>query len=160
MRRREEREYSKLVDGTVQFSNSSSDSVRTTISDVKSQISIVANMFICAFAMFGVGYYVGVQYQLGYQARFMCGLVGAVIILFVEMVLYIIRACNMECYESKHDEDKDFETRGKYSNLLSKIASKHRRKDDYDPASSTISKSPSVVTPFESRSNKERKKDR
>ena len=94
-RRQEEREYAQFVDNKVDFSeNSKSITTRESISEIKGQISVIANMFVCAFAMFGVGYYVGVQYKCDMQTRMIFGLVGAVFMMFIEMVLYIIRTHN------------------------------------------------------------------
>lgn len=104
--RQEQREYDRMVNGTVDFSHShKSDTLAKTLSGVQNQISIIANMFVSIFAMFGVGYYIGMQYKWQYQTRFICGLIGAVVILFIEMTLYIIRACNMEYAEKPKTKD-------------------------------------------------------
>jgi hypothetical protein len=74
------------------FSSQRNENVRSTLVVLQSQLSVIMNMLVSVFAMFGVGYYVGVQYQYPVEKRFICGLFGAIIILFVEMALYIIRA--------------------------------------------------------------------
>lgn len=106
LRRQEEREYARLIDdnGLSFGGNSISSSFREPIAHMKGQISIIANMFVCSFAMFGVGYYVGVQYKCDRQICTIFGLVGAVLILFIEMMLYIIRTHNVSVL-NHYDED-------------------------------------------------------
>ena len=106
LRRQEEREYAKFIDDSSDFGKSSkSFSFHEPISQLKGQISIIVNMFVCSFAMFGVGYYVGVQYKCDLQLCIIFGLIGAVLILFIEMTLYIIRTHNV-IMVNHDDEDK------------------------------------------------------
>ena len=105
LRRQEEREYARFIGDSSDFGNSSKSlSVHEPISQLKGQISIIANMFVCSFAMFGVGYYVGVQYKCDLQLCIMFGLIGAVLILFIEMMLYIIRTHNAMMLNHDHED--------------------------------------------------------
>ena len=133
LRRQEEREYARLVGDSVDTdTNSNTVSVSKPISEIKGQISIIANMFVCAFAMFGVGYYVGAQYRYDLQTRTIFGLIGAVTILFVEMLLYIIRAYNID-YAKYHDSHTNKDKKDKNENGRNIFQDRrllHRREDE------------------------------
>lgn len=89
----EKREYNEMVSGTVEFSRDvKGGEIRSALVALEKQFSVILNMLLSLFAMFAVGYYVGGQYRLPMNKRIICGLAGSIIILFVEMALYIIRA--------------------------------------------------------------------
>jgi hypothetical protein len=54
-----------MVSGTVEFSRDvKGGEIRSALVALEKQFSVVLNMLLSLFAMFGVGYYVGGQYRL------------------------------------------------------------------------------------------------
>lgn len=94
------------------------DSVAATLKSAKYQIAISSNMIVTIVAVFGMVYYASTK--IGYHktqvgAAYGClslyaddwrqamafGLVGSIVMLAVEMILYIIRTIKMEDYAAR-----------------------------------------------------------
>jgi cellobiose-specific phosphotransferase system component IIC len=65
-------------------------------SNFKNQISMGLNMIVSVFAMFGMGYYICLKMSYSEKTSLIVGLVSAVVIMFIEMVLFIFRAVRVE----------------------------------------------------------------
>ena len=100
--RQEGREYNKMMYGTYTDPNVQKVlSQGNHMESLKEQLSVSANMIVSVFAMFGISYYIGTQYSSNQTTWMIFGIVGATIIMIVEMAIYIIRAIKLEAvYES------------------------------------------------------------
>ena len=100
--RQEGREYNKMMYGTYTDPNVQKVlSQGNHMESLKEQLSVSANMIVSVFAMFGISYYIGTQYSKNQTTWMIFGIVGATIIMIVEMAIYIIRAIKLEAvYES------------------------------------------------------------
>ena len=106
--RQEAREYNKMMYGTYSDPNvQKALSQGNHMESVKEQLSVSANMIVSVFAMFGISYYIGYQYSKNQTTCMIFGIVGATIIMIVEMGIYIIRAIKLEAvYESKESRNE------------------------------------------------------
>ena len=78
-----------------------------SFSTFKNQISIGLNMIASVFVCFGIGYYIAKQMKFEEKNRLLIGLVCAVIIMFIEMTLFILRAVRVDnSGQIIHDADK------------------------------------------------------
>jgi hypothetical protein len=106
--RQEAREYNKMMYGTYSDPNvQKALSQGNHMESVKEQLSVSANMIVSVFAMFGISYYIGYQYSKNQTTCMIFGIVGATIIMIVEMGIYIIRAIKLEAvYESTESRNE------------------------------------------------------
>ncbi len=81
--------------------NSTADTIQNAMSSVKHQVSVITNMIVTAAAVFGMCYFVGTKVSQKKSVWLMFGLAGAMMILIVEMILYIIRACKQDDVHTK-----------------------------------------------------------
>jgi hypothetical protein len=118
--RQEEREYNLMIHG-----NAVNPNVTEKIaggnhySSTKNQLTISTNMIVSIFAMFGICYYVGMRFSDSHTTCLIFGLVGAVVIMIVEMLLFIIRAAKMEhIYEGKITKETEILAQIRSSSLV------------------------------------------
>ncbi len=74
----------------------SADSLQATLTSLRHQIAVSANMITTTLAVFGIGYFLGHKMTGDKSYSLFCGLVAAMVIMIVEMTLYIIRACKQD----------------------------------------------------------------
>ena len=73
-------------------------------STFKNQISTGLNMIASVFVCFGIGYYIAKQMRFEEKNRLVIGLVCGVIIMFIEMTLFILRAVRVDdSGKNEHD---------------------------------------------------------
>ena len=105
----EEREYNRMMYGT-QYNPHVANIVYNTnpYASMRNQITISTNMVVSILSVFGISYYVGTYYSDRPSTHLVFGLVGAIGIMLVEMVIYIIRAVRMEdlAYEKEHSRHR------------------------------------------------------
>jgi len=101
LKRQEERQYNAMIGdisnkdlGSINSVDSGKDG--NLYSSVKNNFTISANMIISMISCYGIGYYVGTTISTKASTRMVCGLVGAIGIMMVEMTIFIIRAIKME----------------------------------------------------------------
>ena len=66
------------------------------MSSARNQLAISANMVISVLASFAIAYYAGKSMKASATTSLVCGLLGAIAILFIEMTLFIVRAMRAE----------------------------------------------------------------
>eukprot|EP01034_Spumella_vulgaris_P023476 gene23476-29693_t len=66
------------------------------MSSVKNQLSVGVNMIVVIFATFGMVYYISGQFTNKESTRMIYGLAASVLMMVLEMVLFIMRAVQME----------------------------------------------------------------
>ena len=69
-------------------------------SSAKNQLAISANMVVSVVASFAIAYYAGKSFKASATTCLVCGLLGAIAILFIEMSLFIVRAMRYETSSS------------------------------------------------------------
>ncbi len=72
-------------------------------SSFKNQMSIGLNMIVSVFVCFGLGYYIAKHMKIEEKNCLVIGLICSVLIMFIEMTLFILRAVRVE---SKSSEDE------------------------------------------------------
>lgn len=96
----DQREYNRMVYGSeLSPAEREVQSVSNQLSSVRNQISIGVNMIVAIVATFGICYYVGGQFTTNTSTRMIYGLIGGILVMILEMVLYIMRAARMEFME-------------------------------------------------------------
>lgn len=101
--RAEAREYNRMVYGkeedprVAEIMNAGNH-----YSSARNQLAIAGNMVMSVVASFAISYYAGKSFKASNTTSLVCGLLGAIGILFVEMGLFIVRAMKVETVS---DED-------------------------------------------------------
>ena len=121
-------------------------------SNFKNQISIGLNMTVSVFAMFGMGYYICLQMNYGEKTSLIVGLIAAVLIMFIEMVLFIFRAVRIEDnLERKLDDGAglnvelaNFNDKTEYS--VNDIVFAAKASDDISSDMEVVAKNPDLLT--------------
>jgi len=112
LKKQEERQYNAMISD---ISSKDINSINNLdigkdgnlYSSVKNNFTISANMIISMVSCYGIGYYVGTTVSTKNSTRMVCGLIGAIGIMMVEMTIFIIRAIKMESvYESNKNNSK------------------------------------------------------
>mmetsp|Transcript_11597 Transcript_11597/g.11234 ORF Transcript_11597/g.11234 Transcript_11597/m.11234 type:complete len:284 (+) Transcript_11597:30-881(+) len=125
--RKEAKEYNMMIYGTED--NPNVQDILTTgnqFASMTNQLTISVNMIVAVFAMFGVGYYVGMQYSDNKTTQMTFGLVSAIGIMVVEMLLFIRRATQMEgAFEKKPSALQEADAQMRSGALLTSLPSNH-----------------------------------
>lgn len=66
------------------------------MSSARNQLAVSANMVISCLASFAIAYYAGKSFKASLTTSLVCGLLGAIAILLIEMTLFIVRAMRVE----------------------------------------------------------------
>ncbi|KAJ1423532.1 endoplasmic reticulum-based factor for assembly of V-ATPase-domain-containing protein [Ochromonadaceae sp. CCMP2298] len=100
----EERSYNKMVFGLEQAPQ---ESFAQQYSSFQNQASIAVNMIVAIFATFGMGYYISSTMGFNKTECMTIGLIAATAVMIIEMLVFIMRALQMEtCEESPSKKRK------------------------------------------------------
>jgi len=100
--KQEAREYNRMVYGREEDPRVAEIlDAGNHMSSAKNQLAISANMVISVLASFAIAYYAGKSFKASTTTCLVCGLLGAMAILLVEMTLFIVRAMRYENISSK-----------------------------------------------------------
>ena len=111
LKKQEERQYNAMIGD---ISNKDINNINSVdsgkdgnlYSSVKNNFTISANMIISMVSCYGIGYYVGTTISTKASTRMVCGLIGAIGIMMVEMTIFIIRAIKMESVYENNKSSK------------------------------------------------------
>lgn len=104
----ETREYNRMVYGSARLPSDNEETISNAIQSVKYQMAISSNVLAAMAGAFGVCYYSAQKFMNFSKNKCLtAGLVGAISILLIEMLLYIIRALKMEKIQSTETKKTD-----------------------------------------------------
>lgn len=111
LKKQEERQYNAMIGD---ISNKDINNINSVdsgkdgnlYSSVKNNFTISANMIISMVSCYGIGYYIGTTISTKTTTRMICGLIGAIGIMMVEMTIFIIRAIKMESVYENNKSSK------------------------------------------------------